>query len=135
MSACSKFSCSGELLLELMQGCSPQGVSHFLSARLWLRTEDGNSSCGATAGTEGSVPEEPAAPRNAYGQKDGDNKGQPGGSGRKMVITVSKEGERTTGKDCKSFQKGGLGKLVECGQGCCVLSSHRRQGRGGEGWE
>jgi len=131
MSACSKFSCSGELLLELTQGCSPHGISHFPSARLWLKTEDGGSRCGVTADTEGGVPEEPAAPRNAYGQKDGDKRGQPGGSGRKMVITVSKEGEGRAGKACKSFHKGALGSRSSVVRdAACSLPTEGRAGAG-----
>lgn len=111
MSACSKFSCSGELLPELTQGCSPHRISHFPSARLRPGTEDSGSRCGATADSEASVPEEPAVPRKSYGQKDGDNRGQPWGSGKKMVITVSKE-EGSAGKVCKSFHKVALGSRL-----------------------
>lgn len=134
MSACSKFSCSGELLLELAHRCSPHGVSHFPSAHLRLRTEDGGSRCGVTADTGGGVPEEPAAPRNAYGQKDGDKRGQPGGSGRKMVITVSKEGEGRAGKDCKSSHKGGLGSRSSVvSDAACSLPTEGRAGAGRAG--
>lgn len=129
MSACSKFSCSVELLLELTQGCSPHGISHFPSARLRLGTEDSGSRCGATADSEGGVPEEPAASRKSYGQKDGDNRGQPGGSGKKMVMTVSKEGEGRAGKVCKSFHKVALGsRLSAVRDTACSLPTEGRVG-------
>lgn len=90
ISSWSKFNCNGELLLELINGCSSPCVSQLSPTLLWLWSEEVGSRCGAIAGTKGVIPEEAVAPRNGYEGNDADHRGKMGELCRKMVVNVSK---------------------------------------------
>lgn len=131
LSSCSRSSWSGELLFELMRGCPSFWVPHFPSPLLWLMAEDGGPGFGGTADTEAGISEEPAAPKNGYGENGGNKRGQIGGSCRKMFIKVSKQAEGRAGKDCKPLGKGGSGRLCNAvSEAACSLPREVMVGRG-----